>query len=47
MINDEGVNVIVKVSNEGLKAEDASKIKDIVVAEAKVKPTQIKIIEIK
>ncbi len=47
LINDEGVNVIVKVGEEGLTAADASKIKDIVVAEAKVKPAQIKIIEIK
>jgi len=47
LINEEGVNVIVKVPEEGLSAEDASKIKDIVVSEAKVKPSQIKIIEIK
>ena len=47
LINDEGVNVIVKVSEAGLSAEEASKIKDIVVTEAKVKPSQIKVIEIK
>lgn len=47
LINDEGVNVIVKVSEDGLSKEDASKIKDIVVSEAKVKPSQIKIVEVK
>lgn len=47
LLNDEGVNVIVKVGEEGLSASDASIIKDIVVSEAKVKPSQIKIIEIK
>lgn len=47
LINEAGVNVIVKVSEAGLSEADASKIKDIVVSEAKVKPSQIKIIEIK
>lgn len=47
LINSDGVNVIVKVNEEGLSAADASKIRDIVVAEAKVKPNQIKIVEIK
>ncbi|MBR5479863.1 MAG: SpoIIIAH-like family protein [Clostridia bacterium] len=47
LINEAGVNVIVKVTDAGLSEADASKIKDIVVSEAKVKPSQIKIIEIK
>ncbi len=47
LINSDGVNVIVKVSEAGLTPADASKIRDIVVAEAKVKPSQIKIVEIK
>ena len=47
LINEEGVNVIVKVSENGLSEADASKIRDIVIAEAKVKPSQIKIVEIK
>ena len=47
LINDAGVNVIVKVPEEGLTPDGAAKIKDIVVSEAKVKPSQIKIIEIK
>ena len=47
LINDAGVNVIVKVPEDGLSQADASKIRDIVVSEAKVKPSQIKIIEIK
>ena len=47
LINDAGVNVIVKVPEEGLSAADASKIRDIVVSEAKVSADKIKIIEIK
>ncbi len=47
LINEESVNVIVKAPEGGLTASDTSKIRDIVVAEAKVKPSQIKIVEIK
>lgn len=47
LINEESVNVIVKAPEGGLTQSDTSKIRDIVVAEAKVKPSQIKIIEIK
>ena len=47
LINSESVNVIVKVPEGGLTASDTTKIKDIVVAEAKVKPAQIKIVEVK
>ena len=47
LINDEAVNVIVKAPEGGLTASDTTKIKDIVVSEAKVKPSQIKIVEIK
>ncbi len=47
LINEESVNVIVKAPEGGLTQSDTSKIRDIVVAEAKVKPSQIKIVEIK
>jgi len=47
LINNEAVNVIVKAPEGGLTASDTTKIKDIVVSEAKVKPSQIKIVEIK
>lgn len=47
LINEEAVNVIVKAPEGGLTASDTTKIKDIVVTEAKVKPSQIKIVEIK
>lgn len=47
LINSESVNVIVKVPDGGLTASDTTKIKDIVVTEAKVKPGQIKIVEVK
>ncbi|MEG2571155.1 MAG: SpoIIIAH-like family protein [Clostridia bacterium] len=47
LINSDGVNVIVKAPDGGLTASDITKIKDIVVSEAKVKPSQIKIVEIK
>lgn len=47
LINDEAVNVIVKAPEGGLTASDTTKIKDIVIGEAKVKPSQIKIVEIK
>lgn len=46
LINEESVNVIVKVPEGGLTASDSSKIRDIVVAETSVKPSQIKIVEI-
>ncbi len=47
LINDEAVNIIVKAPEGGLTASDTTKIKDIVISEAKVKPSQIKIVEIK
>ncbi len=47
LINDEAVNVIVKAPDGGLTASDTTKIKDIVISETKVKPSQIKIVEIK
>ena len=47
LINDQAVNVIVKVPEGGLTAGDTTKIKDIVISEAKVTPGQIKIVEIK
>ena len=47
LINEESVNIIVKAPEGGLTQSDTSKIRDIVVAEAKVKPSQIKIVEIK
>lgn len=47
LINEESVNVIVKAPEGGLTASDTGKIRDIVVAEANVKPSQIKIVEIK
>ena len=47
LINEESVNVIVKAPEGGLTASDTGKIRDIVVAEASVKPSQIKIVEIK
>ncbi len=47
LINDEAVNVIVKAPDGGLTTSDTTKIKDIVISEAKVKPSQIKIVEIK
>ncbi|MBR5543427.1 MAG: SpoIIIAH-like family protein [Oscillospiraceae bacterium] len=47
LINDSGVNVIVTAPAEGLTAGDTTKIKDIVVSETNVLPSQIKIIEIK
>lgn len=47
LINEERVNVIVKAPEGGLTASDTSKIRDIVVAETGVKPSQISIVEIK
>ena len=47
LMNESGVNVIVASPKEGLSAADTTKIKDIVVGETKVLPSQIKIIEIK
>ena len=47
LINETGVNVIVSAPEEGLSAGDTTKIKDIVVGETNVLPSQIKIIEIK
>lgn len=47
LINEEGVNVIVKAPEGGLTASDTTKIKDVVIGETKVKPSQIKIVEIK
>lgn len=47
LINDAGVNVIVTAPKEGLSGSDVTKIKDIVVGETNVLPSQIKIIEIK
>lgn len=46
LINAEGVNVIVKAPEGGLTASDTGKIRDIVIAEAGVKPEKIKIVEI-
>lgn len=46
LINDAGVNVIVTSPEGGLSAADTTKIKDIVVAETDISPSQIKIIEI-
>ncbi len=46
LINDAGVNVIVTAPEGGLSAEDTTKIKDIVVGETHISPSQIKIIEI-
>ncbi len=47
LINDKGVNVIVSAPETGLTAADTTKIKDIVVSETGVSPSQIKIVEIK
>ena len=47
LINDKGVNVIVNAPETGLTASDTTKIKDIVVSETGVSPSQIKIVEIK
>ena len=47
LINDETVNVIVQAPDGGLTASDSTKIKDIVMSETKVNPSQIKIVEIK
>ena len=47
LINEKGVNVIVSAPESGLTAADTTKIKDIVVSETGISPSQIKIIEIK
>ena len=47
LINEEGVNVIVKAPEAGLSASDISKIKDIVMSETDLAPGKIKIVEIK
>lgn len=47
LINDKGVNVIVSAPESGLSTADTTKIKDIVVSETGVSPSQIKIVEIK
>ncbi len=47
LMNEKGVNVIVSAPKEGLTAADTTKIKDIVVGETGISPSQIKIIEIK
>lgn len=47
LMNDKGVNVIISAPETGLTAEDTAKIKDIVVGETGILPSQIKIIEIK
>ncbi len=44
-LNDEGVSVVVAPPEGGLKAEDAVRIKDIVVAETNVSVNNIRIIE--
>lgn len=44
-ISDQGVNVIVARPEKGLQETDIARIKDIVVAEAKTLPQNIKIIE--
>ena len=46
LINESGVNVIVTAPEGGLTAADTTKIKDIVVSETHISPSQIKIIEI-
>ncbi len=46
LINDSGVNVIVTAPKEGLGPSDITKIKDIVVGETNVLPSNIKIVEI-
>lgn len=46
LINDSGVNVIVTAPKEGLSPSDITKIKDIVVGETNVSPSNIKIVEI-
>ena len=46
LINDNGVNVIVKSSKGEMAAADTTKIKDIVCSETEFLPSQIKIIEI-
>ncbi|NLG53108.1 MAG: SpoIIIAH-like family protein [Clostridiales bacterium] len=45
LINDKNVNVIVKAPKGGLTASDTAKIKDIVVSETNMKPSQINIVE--
>ena len=47
LMNEKGVNVIVSAPEGGLAASDTTKIKDIVVSETGISPSQIKIIEIK
>lgn len=44
-VNDSGINVIVSKTEEGLSQADVAKIKDIVLDEADVDASQIKIIE--
>ena len=46
LINESGVNVIVKTPEGKMKPEDTTKIKDIVCSETEFLPSQIKIIEI-
>ncbi len=47
LINGKGANIIVSAPEEGLSASDTTKIKDIVVSETGILPSEIKIIEIK
>lgn len=47
LINDKGVSVIVTAPEDGLTSVDITKIKDIVVSETNVLPSDIKIVEIK
>lgn len=44
-INDDGVNVIVHKTEQGLQAEDAAKIRDIVISETEFATDAIQIIE--
>ena len=44
-INDDGVNVIVHKTEQGLQAEDAAKIRDIVISETEFAADAIQIIE--
>ena len=46
LISENGVSVIVKRPEVGMKPEDTTKIKDIACSETKFLPSQIKIIEI-
>lgn len=45
-INDDGIEVVVSASSDGLQAEDVSKIKDIVVGETDISVENMHIIEV-